>query len=80
MVSVNFVSRYLSGFKYFAYGYISVLFIRIHPSGLCTPTTHSFVFALLYCFALASYQFDYNIFFALISYSAGNSAPLVLFV
>ena len=39
------MSRHLSGVKYFAYGYISVLFIRIHPSGLCTPTTHSFVFA-----------------------------------
>ena len=39
------VSWFLSGVKYFAYGYISVLFIRIHPSGLCTPTTHSFVFA-----------------------------------
>ena len=39
------MSWYLSSVKYFAYGYISVLFIRIHPSGLCTPTTHSFVFA-----------------------------------
>ena len=39
------MSWYLSGVKYFAYGYISVLFIRIYPSGLCTPTTHSFVFA-----------------------------------
>ena len=39
------MSWYLSGVKYFAYGYISVLFIRIHPSGLCTPSTHSFVFA-----------------------------------
>ena len=42
-----FVSWYLSGVKYFAYGYISVLFICIHPSGLCTPTTHSFVFAFV---------------------------------
>ena len=28
------VPRYLSGVKQFAYGYISVLFIRNHPSGL----------------------------------------------
>ena len=28
------VPWYFSGLKYFAYGYISVLFIRIHPSGL----------------------------------------------
>ena len=41
------MSWYLSGVQYFAYGYISVLFIRIHPSGLCTPTTHSFVFAFV---------------------------------
>ena len=31
------VPWYFSGVKYFAYSYISVLFIRIHP------TTHSFV-------------------------------------
>ena len=42
-IIVSVAPRYLSGIKYFAYGYISVLFIRIHPSGLRTPKTHGFV-------------------------------------
>ena len=73
------MSWYLSGVKYFAYGYISVLFIRIHPSGLCTPTTHSFVFAYFIVWLLPAISLII-IFFVLISYSAGSSAPLVFFV
>ena len=36
------------GVKYFAYSYISVLFIRIRPSGLWTPNNPQFDFILLF--------------------------------
>ena len=36
------------GVKYFAYSYISVLFIRIRPSGLSTPNNPQFDFILLF--------------------------------
>ena len=36
------------GVKYFAYSYISVLFIRIRPSGLGTPNNPQSDFFLLF--------------------------------
>ena len=57
------MSRYSRGVKYFAYGYISVLFIRIHPFRVCErllPTV-SFLFYFIVS-PLPANVIDYYIF------------------